>query len=199
MNTAEARVEEFREVVEKVIDRSVQARQHGGIQVSWSGMHNYAEDGGLAFSSVDKGEGRPSMLGLAGEHLWGVSSQRLRYGKRLGYLSVISYASDCDSLVRRWAFDSGLQMISVDTTKTLSEPEELDDALTWVKSPHLASDELNRLASLMPKEVKRIDPMLVEHATSARKLYEDLGRIADRRQRGLMAEDILEESGWASD
>lgn len=197
MSTKSNRVEEFRGIVEGVIARQVE--EADSKHTSWLDYDKVAKLGGLTFISVGEKDMRPMSFGLSRERLWGVTSERLRYAGRLGQLSIVSGEGKPDSLTRRWSFRSAMQMIDVPTARPLTKLAELNDAISWVRSPHLATDELNRLAILQPEEVEAIEPRLAEIAGDQRKLQDDLRRIAERRHNGQMAEDILEESGWYSE
>jgi hypothetical protein len=181
MSEKVARVEQFREIVEYGIRCNVEKAQRGGLKISWRGMNQEAKVGELTFSSVDSRDMRPSSLGFSDEHLWGVTSPKLRLGRRLGLMSLVSTADKDDVLVRHLAIDSGMQMLDVKTARPLTELGELEDALSWVKSPHLADGELSRLVALTPSEVESTEPILAELAEASRKLREDLARLPGRR------------------
>jgi hypothetical protein len=194
-------VQEFRGTVDAVIANSVSdiesrpSRPIGGISYKKS-----AKFGGLHFVSLDQRDGRWTGLPFSEQHMWGVLSGELnvplslasRMAARTGWLAVVSTADKPDTLSRRFTFNSAMQMIDVPTAIPLETDEQLEDALTWAKTPHMASAAVGRLAVLMPEEIESVTPRLAEIAESQRKLDEDLKALANmRRQSWAEARDVI--------
>jgi hypothetical protein len=182
MSLRSNRVEEFRSLVEGVI--AGQAKKSGHILtiLSFADVHKEADVSGLSFTSVDTYDGRDVCFGMNDEHIWGVASKKLNWHGRVGRLAVVSSEDLPDSFIRRWSFESAMPTIPVDTEKPLKKLNELNDVLTWVRSPHLAGDEFNRFAALYKTEIESVDSELAETRLLAAELHRQLGRLADARK-----------------
>lgn len=182
MSLRSNRVEEFRGLVERVIAQQAKKSGHGLTILSFSDYHKEVDVSGLTFASVDKYDGRDVCFGMNDELLWGVASKKLKWHGRVGRLAVVSSLDLPDSFIRRWSFESAMPTMPVDTTKPLTKLNELNDVLTWVRSPHLAGDEFNRFAALKKTEIVNVDSELAETRLVAADLHRQLGRLADSRK-----------------
>lgn len=177
MGTKERKVTEFRNIVDGVITRQVESARN----VSWPGMDKEARVGQLTLISVDKRDMRPSGIGFSDGHIWAAQSGRMRFEGHTGWLAVASFEDSSDSLVRSWSFESPMQ-IPISSRRSLTKLTEISDALTWVISPHLAIDELGRLAVLEPGEQITIRDGFAQANESSRQLQESLDRLAEARR-----------------
>lgn len=182
MSLRSNRVEEFRGLVEGVIAQKAKKSGHNLTILSFADPHKEAYVSGLSFASVDRYDGRDVCFGMNDEHLWGVASKKLNRHGRVGRLAVVSSLDLPDSFIRRWSFESAMPTMPVDTEKSLKKLNELNDVLAWVKSPHLASDEFNRLAALKKTEIVQVDSELADTRLQAAELHRQLGRLADARK-----------------
>lgn len=183
MAKAQELVTEFRETVDLMISDQVYRAQSGPIRESWPGFDKKAEAAGLIFESVDSADVRSSALGLErSQHTWGVHTGKSRFENRTGYLAIVSYAEEPDSLFRRITYPSDMQMFSASTQRAIGEPEEIQAALNWVKSPHLNNHTLARLAILSPAEEAKIDTELANFSMQQQGLVAALERIARARR-----------------
>ncbi len=96
---------------------------------------------------------RPAVFSF--DQLWGIT-ERARLPQKIertGYLALQSTYGQNKSLTRRWLFDSPMgPSYGISTSRELKYGDEIDDAMTWLQKPHLATKEIGRIATLLPEE-----------------------------------------------
>jgi len=158
-------VQEFQDTVDDIIgDQVRRIRQSHIIPFSRLSYRKVANSGALTFASLDRKDRRPIGIGLSDEHIWAVLSGKMYLSSlgRMASMAVISIANQPDSLTRYLTIDSVMNMINVPTQVTLDTDEQLDDALLWVKTPHIPSKVSDRLSLLHPDEIAALVPKLTE-------------------------------------
>ncbi|MCA9334418.1 hypothetical protein KC963_05200, partial [Candidatus Saccharibacteria bacterium] len=119
----------------------------------------------------------PSFFGLDHAHIWGIGSTGFTVLNGPASMAVVSVEGYEEGLIRRVSVDSHFAGITADTERRLETAEELDDALRWASRPHMAHDELARLAILMPSEVETVQEELASLEQGMRQLVNELAEI----------------------
>ena len=198
MSYVSERVEEFRNMADEVIARQVKQAQSLPLRSEWPGYDEVASLGSLTF--ISRLEGFHGPEGFHKKHVWEIRTSRINVLKRrLGNMAIQSTEDNPDSLTRILSIESRMQIINIESEKPLTTHDALSDAILWARSPEFEVGRFSRLASPTPQELERIIPKLEGLDETARRLSYDLNQIADRRNLGLDAEDILAKSGFHSD
>jgi hypothetical protein len=182
MSNPAEQIAEFRDIVETVIANNVEG-QYG----KWVGIHEQAQAQGLEYVSVSPTSSRPITVGLGPEHRWAMVSNNQRIGGYIGSVALLSLEGRDETLTRRVTIESAMgPFFGIESQRELSEPDELDLALSWARSPHLYPRNLKALSALTPGEKTKVTAEKVQLQKSAEELQKSLNAIRDARYRSSL-------------
>ena len=182
MSEITGKVEEFREIVNTVIANNVAEIESGCSRpISSPGYKKQATLVGLTFASLDNGDVRTNGLTFSKEHMWGVTTQRVRMIGKTAFMAVTSSQDKPDTLLRTWSFMPEM-FLPVQSEKELTDLTQIEDAVDWISSPHLAKDEFNRLGQLEDGELEAMQPKFNRIEESRARLSKKL-RVLEENQR----------------
>jgi hypothetical protein len=147
-------VDKFRSMVNEGVSRQVKQTQNPSLN------RLQTVDSELAVAELEltyKSEYRV-FYGPEGPYekqVWEVTTDKIEVlGHYLGYMAILSFEDNPDSLIREWSIISPIESFYVQSSKLLATDDALSDAIIWMMSPEFEAGRASRLMKPTPQEIE---------------------------------------------
>ena len=181
MSRSNETVQEFRSIVESVIDDAY--NESSPIAIIGD-QHNKTSAAGLLFAHIHAGQSEDGRFDSPdSKEYWSVvGEEKIEVGKYVGSLIILSLVEVPDALIRQVYFGQSAYFGTGIASQL--NPEESAKAVEWVRSPHLNTGIAIDLITLRPDELVDIERQFREDRQASAAFRKEL-RTYDDSQRGL--------------
>jgi hypothetical protein len=164
-------VRAIRETVDETI-RVLQAQTFGHV----IGSDNSAQFGDISYGSFGPADMRPNTVGAGQEHRWAVVQRQRRVGQYSCSAALVAVEGQPVTLVRRLLI-AGPLSAGIPTEMIIDDPEDIELAAQWARSPQLYGMAISRLFEPNDSEQDYVTAQYAELTQAAHKLRDELAEL----------------------